>query len=332
MANGRRIGSWLCAAAVAGLVTGGLTLNTAKAEEGPNSGAVSVSGGFDIVSEYWFRGIPQEDQGFLIQPYLDVAFDLAPLGAEGVSLYFGTWGSVHENDTPGVAGGNSWFEQDLYTGISVDLPYNLSADLSYIILYGPAFGGIFAEEIDFSLAWDDSGMWGDGFMASGLQPYVTFAFETDGGSDGFGNNVTPAPLTPVDTGSLGIYLELGIEPSWTLIESEDYPVTFSMPITVGFGLDDYYEYVDGAALAPGAVEDESFGFFSIGFMFSTPLSFVPAEYGSWSAYTGVTVLVINEDYASNAFNGAAGGAVLPGQDYSDDDIRGIFSFGISFEY
>lgn len=338
MANGSKFGRMLFAAAIAGLVTGGVSLNTASADEPLNNGGVSVSGGFDIVTEYWFRGIPQEDQGVIIQPYMDVAFDLAPLGEvfEGTSLYVGTWGSVHEAGSPSAAGaqdGTGWFEQDVYAGVSIELPYSLSFDMSYIILFGPDSGGIFAEEIDVSLGWDDSGVWGDGFMANGLQPYVLFAFEVDGGSDGFGSGDRSSPAGLLDGGA-GIYMEFGVEPSWTILHSEDFPVDFSIPVTVGFGLADYYEYVDSTAAAgTAALEDEDFGFFSVGFMFSTPLSFMPAEWGSWSTYSGVTVLVLNEDYASNAFNaGPATGAVLAGQDYDDDDIRAIWSFGISFEY
>jgi len=37
---------------------------------GPNAGATTLSVGFEITKQYMFRGIYQEDQGFIIQPWL----------------------------------------------------------------------------------------------------------------------------------------------------------------------------------------------------------------------------------------------------------------------
>ena len=48
----------------------------ADEHEGPNQGRVSVSIGFDVTTQYMFRGIFQDDQGFIIQPWGEVGFNL----------------------------------------------------------------------------------------------------------------------------------------------------------------------------------------------------------------------------------------------------------------
>ena len=276
-----------------------------EAPAGPNLGKISLSGGVDFTNEYFFRGIYQgtgNDEGVIIQPYLDVSAELT----DWLSVYVGTWNSLQtDSDDNNTAADETWYEADWYFGASIALPANFTFDVSYIILYNPSgtanasapSGGIFAEEIDLSLAYDDSAMWGDNF--DGLQPHFTVAFETDGASDALEGE--------------GIYYEVGIEPSFTILESETMPVTLSIPLTAGFGTD-YYEVVNAA----GNVEDDNFGYFDAGLVASVPLSFIPSEYGSWSASAGVHFLFLG-DTAEQI-------------DETGDDFHVIGTFGIGFEY
>jgi len=202
----------------------------------------------------------------------------------------GTWNSVQD-----ASAGDQWYESDFYVGASYALSECLSVDASYIWLYGPSNGvGEFAQEIDLSVAYDDSGMWGDGF--DGLQPYVLVAIETSGGSDGIGYN------------GKGIYYELGIAPSFTVVDSATSPITLTIPLTLGLG-SDYYQI--------STTDDDSFGFVDAGLDFSMPLSFVPAQFGSWEAAAGVHFLFLGDN--TEAMN-------------NGDDFEIIGTFGISMSY
>jgi hypothetical protein len=290
------------------------------AATGPNTGAVSLSLGLDFTTAYFYRGIIQQTNGIIYQPSADVTFQLT----DALSVYVGTWNSMHTN-TGGAA--DQWYESDFFVGASYALSECLTFDASYIWLYGPSIGAEFAQEVDLSLSYDDSALWGDSF--NGLQPHVLVAIETSGGSDGYG--LTDSNGVPASR-DLGIYYEIGIAPSFTLVDSASSPVTLTIPVTVGFG-SNYYEITrefvnagpDGILGGAGAADDfndnttddEAFGFVDIGLDFSMPLSFVPAQFGSWEASTGVHFLFLGDN--AKAGNGG-------------DDLEIIGTFGISMSY
>jgi hypothetical protein len=51
-------------------------LGAASASAAPNTGKFSISGGVDITTAYFFRGILQERDGFIIQPYGELGWAL----------------------------------------------------------------------------------------------------------------------------------------------------------------------------------------------------------------------------------------------------------------
>lgn len=262
---------------------------------------MTLSAGLDVTTQYNFRGIFQEDQGAIVQPWVEAGFSLLDDGesfVKSVDLYVGMWNSYHDGPSTNNQGGD-WYEADYYIGASFGLPHNFTADVAFVSLTSPDFSTeIFADEIDVTLAYDDSewAVWQDVPLTdfSGLAPYVMFAFETDGGSDG------------VDGGT---YMEIGIEPSFTLLESEDYPVTLAVPMTVGLSLDDYYEF---------GTDDETFGFFDVGLVASMPLPCLGDKFGSWETYVGVHFLFLGN--ATEAANS------------KPDDTEIIGSWGISVSY
>jgi len=276
-----------------------LAPTTATAQDGPNTGNISLSGGADIVTEYWFRGIAQENQGFILQPYLDVSADVT----DNTYVYFGTWNSLHY-DSPS----DGFFESDWYFGGGVNID-KLNIDLNYTNLYNPDGGSSFAEEINLAFAYDDSDFWSrvglDAMPA--LNPHLAFAFEVDGGSDGMDDM----------GGSEGVYGEIGIEPSFRVLHSETYPVDLAVPVVAGFDVDnDYYENAAG--------EDSTFGFIDVGLVASMPLDeFVPADYGAWHVHAGVHLIALG-DAADEV--GDAGGVS------GDSDASVYGSFGIGFDY
>jgi hypothetical protein len=71
-------------------------------EKGPNTGRVSLGLGVDFPTDYYFRGILQEDTGTIMQPYGEINFKLlesdGPLSA--IVLTPGLWNSWHWGPAP----------------------------------------------------------------------------------------------------------------------------------------------------------------------------------------------------------------------------------------
>jgi len=271
--------------------------------EGPNLGRVSVAGGIDFTSEYYFRGIFQENQGLIAQPWLDVSFEVV----DGWTVFIGTWNSLHDGPSGDAGTGSLHYELDFYAGVSTSFDI-VSVDVVFTSYTSP--NGVFStvSEIAVTVGIDDTGLWqGTGFTPEGfsLAPYVTVAFELgDSYQADAGNGNTPGT-------SAGVYLELGIEPAFTLIEGDPVSLTLSVPIAVGLSLSDYYEF--GAP-----PDDETYGFFSIGVTLTMPLEFIPAEFGAWEAYVNVSYLNL-------------GDSTELASDDTDQD-RVIATGGVSFAY
>jgi len=309
----------LAAAAALGMTLG--TVHVQAQEEAPaiNNGSVSFTIGADVVTEYWFRGIQQENQGFILQPYADVNFALMSNEDFTLDGYFGVWNSLHwgdgtsstPNNPPGSTGNDDvWYEADFFIGATLGLG-DFGIDFGYTNLYGPNAGAEFAEEIHVGVSYDDSELWGENF--GGLAPYATVVFEIDGGSDGLAGA----------GGDKGTYLELGIEPSFAIYDSADYPLTLSVPVTLGLSLDDYYEFVD----AGGNIDDDEFGFVQVGAVVSMPLTMVPAEYGAYEVSAGIHYIQAGDVAEADPFGVTSGGGFSTGD---DDSI--FASFGISMSY
>ncbi len=270
--------------------------STAQAQDAPpvNTGKVAWSTGFDLVTEYWYRGIGQENEGLILQPWVDMTATLIEKDDYTLTGSVGLWNSVQDS-TPGDA----WYESDFYAGVTATSG-DVSVDLRYIVLYNPSGGDIFAEEVDATVSYDDTGLWGqDGFA---LNPYATLAIETDGGSDAGTNK--------------GTYLELGIAPAWKdVCGSDSVTVDMTIPVKVGLSLDDYYEN--------GMGDDDTFGYLDIGAVFSTPLAdLIPADYGNWTASAGVHVIFLG-DTAQDISEAFGTGS---------DDYSVYGTFGIKMEY
>lgn len=262
--NHRFVTFALACAAAAGIAA------PAAAQDAGNSGNVSLSSGVDIVNQYYFRGIVQETGGFIAQPYLEgsIAFGAA-------SITGGTWNSLHSRTDEGFAGAPpSFYEQDFYAGIGGSAG-PVGIDLTYTAYMSPRGSWGTTREIAVGLSVD-----------SVAAPYVTMAFETSGGADGFDK---------------GNYLEFGIEPAAPL--ADDAPVSLSFPVTIGMSMGGYYEY----AMADGMIGDSTFGFFMAGASIGIPLD-VPAAYGSWELALGVNALVLGD--GARAIDGGDSGTKL----------------------
>ena len=240
-----------------------------------NLGNVSLQLTATVTSQYWFRGIGQENQGFILQPGADVSVKLFGDAERGITVdgFIGTWSSIHDHNTLNIDGAHQWYEHDFIAGVAIGLPHGLGLDISYINLYSPAAGDIFAEEIDVSLTFDDGPLLRQlGVENISLNPSITIAIETDGGSDAGDDQ--------------GVYGEIAISPTVYTIESNNYPISLSVPVILGLSIDDYYENSSG--------DDDFFGYLEFGVDASVPLPFVPEEYGAWSANAGIHGIILGD--------------------------------------
>ena len=290
----------LAALVVSTLALAGLFFHTAPvqaAEEakGPNRGNVSVSAGVEFPTAYFFRGILQEDRGFIAQPFLETNIKVyegeGALNSVGAKLGF--WNSFQSQSPVVPSDPTGWYEADLYGGLTFGLFDKLQAGVIYTAYISPnnSFGTV--QEIAFKLAFDDSKLLG----AFALAPSFLVAFELDGQAD--------AGLISDE----GVYVQLGIQPGFKLFEDAKYPVSVTFPMTLGLGLDDYYEFNTG--------NNSTFGYFDLGLVVGIPLAFIPATYGTWEIHAGVHFFFLGDNLET----------VNRG-----DSFEAVGTFGISMTY
>jgi len=268
-------------------------------DKGPNTGRVSLGMGMDVTTHYFFRGILQEDQDYIIQPYGEVTFKLVEgEGAlTGLGFTLGLWNSLHGGPS-GVDGAASvdpkiWYEADFYAKLTATLFEDLTVAMIYTAYMSPNDRFATVEEIALSFAYNDSKLLG----AFAVNPSVLIAFETDGQAD--------AGLDE------GVYLQIGLTPGYTFNDKGTYPLSLTLPMVLGLSLSDYYERVGVGG------DDDTFGYFSIGLAAGVPLKFVPASYGAWTAKASLTFITLG-DNLKTANNG--------------DRSEFIGTFGIAMTY
>lgn len=234
-----------------------------KAKESCISGDIGV----DVVSQYISRGLIFENQGAIIQPYADLYFKLYE--GEGlltkVQANLGIWNSFHSRHTDaGEASGHgtgradaastrSWYEFDFTPGVSFEFAKTLTITPSWYTFLSPNDGFSTFGGLNVNVALDDSKWLGD----FALHPHFTVLFELENKA---GNGSDE-----------GVYYEVGIAPG------HDFgPVAIAVPITAGFGSNDFY------------ANDAGFGFFSAGLTATAPLKFIPECLGKWNVRAGAT--------------------------------------------
>jgi hypothetical protein len=123
------------------------------------------------------------------------------------------------------------------------------------------------QELDAIFSLDDK----DWLGTFALYPTLTIAGELD--------NTALGP-------NEGVYFELGVKPSFTIVDSETYPVSLSVPLTIGLG-HDYFEVSDS--------DDDAFGYARGGLIFGVPLAFIPEDWGSWIATAGASLYTFGDN-------------------------------------
>jgi hypothetical protein len=184
-----------------------LALTPAPAQAAPaDAPVVTVAAGADFPSAYYFRGYRQEsDPALTFQPFIDVGV----AAAEGLTLNFGTWNSLHTGSLSDADAG--WYETDLYAAATMGM-----VKATYTAYTYPNIDDSAIHELMFSTTFDDSA------SAFPLAPSAAIAFELEKSSGA----------------DRGIYLELGVTPAIPM--PDDAPVAISIPVRLGFSLKDYY--------------------------------------------------------------------------------------------
>ncbi|MET0214031.1 MAG: hypothetical protein ABW292_13555 [Vicinamibacterales bacterium] len=261
----------------------------------PNPGRMTLTGSFDTVSTYMFRGIRQHSTGVALWPAADLGIALhsgdGSLKSAGVNI--GTWNSLHTGDT-GSDGpsGKLWYESDFHAALGLGFGKGVTLTTTYTAYTSPNNSYSTVKEFMFKLGVDDSAYLGK----ASVKPYVIVAQEFDTEIDGLTNG-------QADGGqNAGTYLEIGAAPGYSAPR-----VGFAFPIKAGFSLGDYYEL---------AGVDNAFGFFSIAGIVTVPLGGTTG-FGAWNVHGGVEYQALGD--TTQAFNGG-------------ESSRVIGSVGIGFSY
>jgi hypothetical protein len=241
-------------------------------EKSPNTGRLSLNFGVDWASAYFFRGIAQERSGANFQPSGSLSFRLienvGPLTA--LTATPGIWNNWH-------AGGGTlvdpvdpkfWYESDLIFTLAATLWENVTMGLIYTAYTSPNDSFRTVQELALGVSLNDSKWLG----AFALNPSLLVAGEVSGQADA--------------GSSRGVYLQLGINPSYTLVPKSAYPLTISLPVTLGLSGSNYYKF--------GTTKNPVFGYVQFGPVFSVPLAFIPKGYGTWTVKGAVEFLFLGD--------------------------------------
>jgi hypothetical protein len=251
----------------------------------------------DWTSAYFFRGIKQETEDVILQPYGELTFKLVEnAGAlTSLSLTAGIWNSLHTgptgSDSVTASDPKVWYELDGYGKLSAVLGEDLTTYALYTAYLSPNNVFNTVQEIAFGVAYNDAKLLGP----FALNPSFLVAFEFDGQADAGADK--------------GVYAQIGIAPGYAFLADSASPVNLSVPLSVGLSLSDYYEFGTGS--------DDTFGYFSGGVTVSVPLAFIPPEFGKWLVKGGVTVLYLGDNL--KAVNGG-------------DEVQVIGTVGLAFTY
>jgi hypothetical protein len=239
-----------------------------EAEEGgsPISGIIQI----DFTNAYFFRGIQNERDGFIAQPWGELYFNLFS-AEEGlirdVTIGGGVWNSWHSEKTGRDHSPGPLYETDWYPLFSVGFENDITFTLIYYWYSSPNGAFDTVEELNLKLEWDDSevlGRWA-------LQPWINLAMETH--------------LTSFGPDK-GEGVQLGIEPTLWELDDDTYPLSFTIPAELGLAIDDYYEEDDGS--------ENTFGYGSVGLLASLPITAIPENLGAWTVSAGGKILFLSD--------------------------------------
>lgn len=229
-------------------------------EEKPTESLWSGDLGVNFVSAYFAFGILQENQGVIVEPYVDISQTLfrGDGAINKLTLGLQLWSSMHSAET-GADKNSSvpwWYEFDYYVPIGITIANEWTVTASYLDYEFP--GGAFNAQrgVQANVSFDDSKILG-GFA---LHPRALILYNFQG-ILGIGQ-------------SNAWYGEVGVTPT-TTVGPKHCAITLTFPLLAGFGDAHFY---------PGA----SYGYFSATANGSVPLRALSRLLASWSINAGFT--------------------------------------------
>jgi len=242
--------------------------------------------GVASTSQYFFRGLLQENQGVIGNVWLQVDAslyeDAGPL--TNVAVFVRGWSSLHSGPSGTEVGDSSstdaWYENDVSFGLSLEIFDHVKGSGIYTIYSSPNDQFETVEEVVAKLELDDSFLWDDvnkslpkSLKFNGFQLYGLIAWETDGQHDGGLND--------------GIYAEIGIRPSVTWAACDFADINIALPVRVGLSVFEYYETPTDT--------DSDFGFVEVGLEAEVPIKAVPEKFGAVSVFVAGNYLHLGQN-------------------------------------
>ena len=234
------------------------------------------------------RGLIVEDKGLVMQPVGGFVLPIGDIGPiKDFTLVTGVWNSINTHQHDPFVG--TWNELDYFATASGTFG-KFSGAFTYSPWNSPPHSFRTEENIDFKLSYDDSDFTKQYLAGFTLKPYLDFFWAVSGDS-------------PVINGrSSSYYVELGVNPTYTLKYFQDYPVTFTLPTYIQVGPKNFWGRGVNAETKP----DGNVGVFSVALNGSVPLPFIPVKYGFWHADAGVQLFWLVNDALLRAGGLASG--------------------------
>lgn len=242
-------------------------LDNGQADANTGSDRLSVSLYTDVTNSYFWRGIRQADDEFIVQPGLEVSAGIFANERYTVSAVAGVWSSFQDsNGAPGDGITANHYERDYYAGVAV-----ASGRLTFAGMYqtytSPNDSFVQVDEVRVDVSYDDVDLIAEGFS---LNPSASLAFELSGAASGSDE---------------GIFLGLSVAP--VVLESPTPlgELSLEIPVGVGLGVADYYQDAQN--------DSEIFGYLDVGADASFDIP-SPPGFGSWSWSVGVHALFLGD--------------------------------------
>jgi hypothetical protein len=214
------------------------------------------------------------------------------------SIFGGVWNETYTDPNGFQTSFRHWQEMDWWGGFNVGFAEHWGFNYQHLEFNFPWVSGGIQNDI-FKLSFDDS-YWG---FPITVNPYFLVFYVEGGGSP------------PILGARSNIYrMEAGISPTYSFMKSSGLPLTISVPTSVTFGPNNYWNRNDGTTNLCGATSTSpcalsNFGYFSTGLQGKYTISdmIVPKRLGSWYLKGGVQWFHILND----ALLGAQGTGGLP---------------------
>ncbi|HEX3020309.1 MAG TPA: hypothetical protein VHP36_08395 [Chitinispirillaceae bacterium] len=200
-----------------------------------------------------FDGVPEELKNFVTSFNLATSVQIhkSKGSIRQITFTAGTQQGLTNND---FFAGNLkwWYEANFYCGVAFAFPFNLASAVSYLLATSPNTGGV-ANELEVAFSYTSNKILGQ-----------------------FGPSLEIA--IPV-SGSNGLLLQAGIDPSLSFFKESKLPLSISFPLRFGAGLWGYH------------VSGEDFtGYISTGVSSQLIVKAIQEEYGKWEIFIGMDIL------------------------------------------